>query len=445
MRVSVIGLGKLGLCTASCFAAKGTAVTGLDKNKSFIDSLTSRKSPVDETGLDEVLEKAWPNLSFTMDYAEAVSSSDISLIIVPTPSGPDGRFINDYLISAIESLAPALAAKKNFHIIDIVSTVMPGSCDGIFKPLLEKTTGKKVGKDIGLVYNPEFIALGSVIHNFLNPDMVLIGASDSKSSEAVKNLYASMTDSRPRFSTMSLVNAEVAKLSLNCFVTMKISFANELSALCEKIPGADIDDITNALGADTRIGPKYLKGGLGFGGPCFPRDNIAFQMCAGDHGYEANIGPEVVKINKAVVSRVFGFVASAVPKGSRVAVLGLSYKPHTHIIEESQSILLIKKLIDEGYAISVSDPKAIPSAKKELGNTISYSENPYDACNGASAIVLMTNWPEYINLDPRKLAAMAGKTVIFIDTWRSFFHARSTFPRYCAIGRGPDNSITENY
>ena len=206
------------------------------------------------------------------------------LITVPTPSDANGRFSNAYVEAVLDRIAGGLKAKKTFHVVALVSTVMPTTCEHVFVPILEKLTGKVCGRDFGFVYNPEFVALGSVIHDFLHPDMLLIGASDERSAQLCRELYSSVVENDPYYAVMNLTNAEITKLSLNCYVTMKISFANELALICERIPGADVDVVTTAVGADTRVGRRYLKGGLGFGGPCFPRDNLAFQRCAEDAG-----------------------------------------------------------------------------------------------------------------------------------------------------------------
>lgn len=409
MNVSVIGLGKLGLCTASCFAANGVKVIGVDKKTEFISALQNKECPIQETGLNEYINEAWDNFEATEDLSYAIKNSDISLIIVPTPSMADGRFMNKYLEVVLKAMATALKEKDSFHVVDIVSTVMPGSCENIFKPMLEELTGKECGVDFGLVYNPEFIALGSVLQNFLNPDMVLIGASDDKSSSIIKDLYSLMVKSQPQYSIMSLVNAEITKLSLNCYCTMKISFANEISALCENIEGASAAVITNAIGADSRIGKKYIKPGLGFGGPCFPRDNEALQASANEFGYELKLSPQVVAINKAVPNRILKRIMGSVDKKSMVAVLGLAYKPGTHIIEESQSIMLIEALIKEGYAVAVHDPQAMEAAKLKLGNSVDFYSDLDELLKDAVCVVKMTAWQDYDNL------VLEGK--LFIDPW----------------------------
>lgn len=436
MNISVIGLGKLGLCTAACFASKGHKVTGFDKNKYIMDELLSKRCPIDETDLENLLEKSWENLTVTADIENTVLNSEITLIIVPTPSLENGKFTNRYVEDVLNELGPVMKKKKEFHVIDVVSTVMPGSCDKIFKPLLEKLSGRICGRDFGLVYNPEFIALGSVIRNFLNPDMVLIGASDDYSAGLVKKLYMESCDSKPYIATMSLVNGEITKLSLNCFVTMKISFANELTSICERVPDADVDVITDALGADTRIGEKYLKGGLGFGGPCFPRDNIAFQAFAKEMNTEARLGTQVVNINNSVVDRLFNIISNNTDKKGKIALLGLSYKPDTHIIEESQSIMLARKLVDADYIVQLHDPKALNSAEYELGEKVSYYNDPYLCVQNAGAVVLLTNWSIYGQLDWKRIGDLTENKPLLLDSWRVLKKVNKDKFRYIALGLG---------
>lgn len=438
MKVSVIGLGKLGLCSAACIAVSKINVVGVDLNSSTLDSLNQKKCPIDEPDLPELLDQSWSHLKFTQSTVEAVLQTDLTLIIVPTPSGDNHEFINDYILSSLKEIAQAIKEKDDFHVVDVVSTVMPGTCNEVFLPFLEKETGKTCGQDFGLVYNPEFVALGSVIKNFLNPDMVLIGASDKKSSKIVENLYRLTTLNNPKYHHMSLVNAEITKLSLNCYVTMKISFANELASICEKVPGSNVDDITNALGADKRISSKYLSGGLGFGGPCFPRDNLAFQAFAKKYGLNAVLGTGVVSINNSIVQRLVHLIQSKAAKGSKVSILGLSYKPDTVVIEESQSMMLANELSKGKYDVHVHDPKAIEAAKKVLKDTVSYHEDVYESMQGSQVIVYMTTWNEYQNLDWKRISNQADNAVILIDCWRELKEQiQNVNIVYIPLGVGP--------
>lgn len=436
MNISLVGLGKLGLCSAACFASKGHHVIGVDLEDGHIDALNDGQCPVDETGLAALLETCRSRLEFTTDYERAVRCTDITLIIVPTPSDAEGRFSNAYVEAVLDRIAPAMKVKKAFHVVDVVSTVMPTSCERIFRPKLEEGTGKTCGRDFGLVYNPEFIALGSVIHDFLHPDMLLIGASDERSARAVSELYSATVENRPHYALMELTNAEITKLTLNCYVTMKISFANELAAVCENIPGADVDVVTSAVGSDSRVGRRYLKGGLGFGGPCFPRDNLAFQRCAEDADIQVHLSPRVVNVNGEVVNRLFTMVSEHAPSGSIVALLGLSYKPGTHIVEESQSVMLAAELLDAGYVVRMHDPKALRIASEMLQGRGTYCDDPYDAVSGASVVVMLTNWPEYDRLVIDKLEQRAGPSPLLVDCWRIYRNAPFKKFAYRALGTG---------
>ncbi len=436
MELSVVGLGKLGLCTAAYFASKGHRVTGVDKSNYLVSELGQKRCPIRETGLAELLETAWGNFSVTTEIADGVRHSDITLVIVPTPSGPDGGFSNEHVEAVLHRIGPVLASTGEFHVVDVVSTVMPGSSEGVFKPLLEQLSGKVCGEDFGLVYNPEFIALGSVIHDFSRPDMVLIGASDERSAQMVEQLYLSSCENRPRIAKMSLLNGEISKLSLNCFVTTKISFANELSNICERIPGADVDAITEAIGFDSRVGGKYLRAGMGFGGTCFPRDNAAFQTFTMNVGYEAKISRATVAVNDMVVEKLYGLIKAYAPDAANVALLGLSYKQGTHVIEESQSIMLANRLIDAGYSVNVHDPAALEDAAEALGPAVEYWSDPYECVRGADAIVLLTRWPAFKELDWERIESSAKDGCVLLDSWRELVSRKFTKFNYIGLGLG---------
>ncbi|MFZ2089263.1 MAG: nucleotide sugar dehydrogenase [Desulfobaccales bacterium] len=438
MRISVFGLGKLGLCTAACLAVTGHQVTGFDANPQVLAALQAGQNPIQETGLDELLIRARPNLKFSHDPKAIVRDTEISLIIVPTPSLPDGRFSTRSVEAVLGSIGPVLRHKNTFHVVAVVSTVMPGSGDQIFKPLLEGFSGKTCGRDFGLVYNPEFIALGSVIHNFLNPDLVLIGASDARAGNLIRELYRSSCHSQAHIAVMSLINAEITKLSLNCFVTMKISFANELAALCEQVPGAEADVITQALGADSRIGGKGLKSGLGFGGPCFPRDNLAFQAFAQETGHEVRLAPQVVKVNQGIPERLARLLRRQVRADSPIALLGLAYKPETPVVEESQAVILAQALAKAGFKVQVHDPQALDQAREVLGDKVKYGATPHACVQDAAAVVLLTNWPQYARLDWPALATLAGPAPLLLDCWGTLRGKDVGSFRYRCLGMGPE-------
>src|SRR6266852_2960553 len=287
--VSVVGLGKLGAPMAACFAASGFTVHAVDVNPQKLEAISRGVPPVHEPGLAELLAESGGRLSATNDIEAAVSASDATFVVVATPSEPDGGFSLRYAIPSCESIARAIRTKSTYHLVVIPSTVMPGSMGGPIKSALEHASGKRCGVDFGLCYNPEFIALGTVIRDFYNPDFLLIGESDARAGDFL---------------------AEITKLALNTYITTKISYANMLARLCEKLPDADVNVVTDALGLDSRIGPKYLKGGVSYGGPCFPRDNRAFAALAARSGAFSDLAEATDRFNRAQIKALAEIVKS---------------------------------------------------------------------------------------------------------------------------------------
>jgi UDPglucose 6-dehydrogenase len=330
-----------------------------------------------------------------MDISKAVAESDITFIIVPTPSMGDGSFTNQYILNVLSEMVPLLKEKMGFHIINIVSTVMPGTCEKEFIPYLEHQTGKKAGVDFGLAYNPEFIAIGSVINNFLNPDLVLIGGSDDRTCQTLVEVYKKTCLNSPYMGVTSLTNAEITKLSINCYCTMKISFANNLGMICDMIPGASASEITGILGHDSRIGNKYIKPGLGFGGPCFPRDNEAFIKFAKDVGGYSGLQEAVVSINRKKTDQAVEKILKAAELvGDKVAVLGLSYKPATYLTERSQSVDIITALSDCGR---LSDLRAYDPMAKMNGKWV-FADSLQSCVSGMNVAAILTPWPEFFDM-----------------------------------------------
>ena len=238
IRACVIGLGKLGSPLAACLAAKGLTVIGVDNDPRKIEAINQGQAPVHEPGLDELLTQTQGRLSAIDDVEAAIRQTDISFIVVSTPSDPAGGFSLRYVDPVCHAIGRALAAKDAYHAVCLTSTVMPGTTGGPVREILEKASGKRVGADFGLCYSPEFIALGSVIRDFLNPDMLLIGESDSRAGDFLQSLYAQVCENKPAIARMAFVNAEITKLAVNTYVTTKISYANMLARICEQLPGA---------------------------------------------------------------------------------------------------------------------------------------------------------------------------------------------------------------
>src|SRR5258708_5056180 len=268
---------------AASYASRGFTVLGVDINQQFVDALNLGKAPVQETNLQQYINENKERLSATVDYKSAVVGSDITFIIVPTPSESAGGFSIKYVLNAAEEIGKALAEKNSFHVVVLTSTVLPKDSEDYIIPALEKASGKKCGQDFGFCYSPEFIALGSVIRDLLNPDFFLVGEFDKKSGDILEEFYRQINEKAP-VKRMTIPSAELAKISLNHFLTMKITFANMLAEVAENIPGVNVDSVVGAIGQDRRIGHHYLKPGLVFGGPCFPRDNRAFAYMAAKRG-----------------------------------------------------------------------------------------------------------------------------------------------------------------
>ncbi len=419
MKLSVIGLGKLGACTAACFAHKGFETLGVDISKAFVKAFNEGYAPLYEPGLDELIKGSRDKLSATMDYDRAVKETEVSFLIVPTPSREDGHFSNAYLEEALTELARALGkAKKAYHLIVITSTVSPGALEKELIPLIERESKLKLNRDFGICYNPEFIALGSVIHDFLNPDMVLLGESDARAGQLLASIYEKVCETDPHYARMSLASAEVTKISLNSYVTMKISFANTLAQICENIPGANIDDVTGALGADKRIAPYYLKGGLSYGGPCFPRDNKAFAAFAEELGVDAQLARATDAVNGVQVERLADKIADLLPQAPKqaVSILGLSYKPKTRVIEESPSIKIIEALLKrEDVVINVYDPLALENTKAHFGDKVRYAASAEECVGAAPICVLATPDAAFKAIQP---GWSRFSPTIVLDCWR---------------------------
>ncbi|MGH7108677.1 MAG: nucleotide sugar dehydrogenase, partial [Acetobacteraceae bacterium] len=320
--------------------------------------------------------------------------------------------------------------------VNITSTVMPGSTGGPIRAALEEASGRRVGKTIGLTYNPEFIALGSVVRDLSHPDMVLIGESDPRAGAMLESLYRGLVGEAKTIQRMNWVNAEIAKISVNTFVTTKISYANMLAELCEKLPGADVEVVTDALGKDSRIGPKYLKGALGYGGPCFPRDNVAWSALARSLGAGAEIAQATDAVNRRQVERVVALVRASRPPEASVAVLGMAYKPGTPVIEQSQGVMIAERLTEAGYRVLLSDPLALEHTAAALGEGAVAVSDPASAIAHADVVVIAAPMPAYAALRAEHFATRGARKTV-IDCWRILDSGIADVAQVTAIGRGP--------
>jgi UDPglucose 6-dehydrogenase len=416
MRISVVGLGKLGAPLMAVLASRGFEVCGVDVNETAVSKINAGLPPVQEPRLQELLAEHRTRIRATTDWQAGIWDTDVTCIMVPTPSGGDGAFKNDHVLHAIENIGRVLRHKPGYHLVVVHSTTMPGSIDRPIRQRLERVSGRAVGDGVGLCYNPEFVALGNVVEGLLRPDFVLIGESDERAGTLLGQICRKVVGPSVPISRMNCINAELAKISVNTFVTMKISFANMLAEICEGLDDADADIVTGAIGQDTRIGGKYLRAGTGYGGPCFPRDTIAFAAAAGFVGVDATAAMAAHTINQRQIARLLRLVDAQAQPGDTVAVMGLSYKPGTDVVEQSQGVMLAAALAHAGYRVIAHDPLAIDPTRAVLGTAVSFAATPQEAARVANVVAIMVPWPEYREFFGSWRGAVATRAII--DCWR---------------------------
>lgn len=410
--VSIVGLGKLGSPMAAVLANGGVNVIGYDVRPEVVGAVNAGVAPVDEVQLQSYIDSNRGRIRATSDLAEAINSSEVTFVIVPTPSDDDGVFTNAYVEAALRQIGSALRAKNGYHNVVVSSTVMPGSMAGPLREAIESASGRKVGKDLGFCYNPEFIALGSVIRDMESPDVILIGESDAAAGDQLEAIHATYLRSRPVVRRMNWVNAEITKIAINTFVTTKISFANMVSGLCDTLEGAESDVVTAAVGSDTRIGSKYLKGAVAYGGPCFPRDNKAFAVLGRRQGVPMDLAEATDTINDWQTDRLVGVVRGVCEPGSLVAVLGMAYKAGTAVCEASQGVSLANRLHAEGFVVKASDPAAFSGDQPPaLVAGIATTSDHATAIANVAAIVVTTPWENY------KQLSCDSETILLVDPW----------------------------
>lgn len=437
---TVIGLGKLGAPLAACLASKGLRVIGVDADPQKVEALRAGRAPISETGLESLIGANRERLSATASVEDAVAASEITFIVVGTPSEPSGGFSLRHVLPVCEAIGRALRTKNEFHIVVLTSTVLPGMTGGPVKSKLEEVSGKKCGRDFGLCYSPEFIALGSVIHDFLNPDFVLIGESDARTGGILQELYQHVCDSKPAIARMNFANAEITKLAVNTYVTTKISFANMLARICERVPGGNVDIVTGALGLDTRIGGKYLKGAVGYGGPCFPRDNHALAALAREVGAPADLAQATDQFNRAQVQWLAALVEQHTASGGSVGILGLTYKPQTDVVVEAVGFLLAQELIKRGFRVNAFDPAGMPNARLALGDSLEFAASAEACIRLSDLIVVATPWKEFIELPAEKWSG-ADREKTVVDCWRALKLSDKTAGiRYIGLGSSPERA-----
>lgn len=394
MKVSMIGTGYVGLVTGLCFCELGHEVVCIDIIDDKVDMVNAGVPPIFEIGLEELLRKhlAEGHFHASAEYDE-VLQTDVTFICVGTPSYEDGSLDLRYVKDAADDLGTLLRRKRTRHTVVLKSTVPPTTTEQFVAPILQKRSGKKIGKTIGLAMNPEFLREGSAIKDFLHPDRIIIGASDPRSMQVVRGLYGSF---HCPILEVTPTTAEMIKVANNAALATRISMINEIGNVCKAL-GIDAREVAKGIGMDARIGPAFLKAGAGFGGSCFPKDVKGFIAQAKHLGLEPRIMQSVIDVNEAQPLHLIALLEKHMKlRGKTIAMLGLAFKPETDDVRESRSFPVIELLLRKGAGVKVHDPKAMANFKQFLPD-IHYSESAKACVKGADAVLIMTEWPEYSN------------------------------------------------
>jgi UDPglucose 6-dehydrogenase len=398
--IGVIGTGYVGLVTAAGFAELGSDVWCVDIDAEKVAALQRGEVPIYEPGLEELLVRNSGRLKFSTDLSGALEHARLLFVAVGTPPTYSG----DADLSAVNAVVDAIPASDERALV-MKSTVPCGT--GVALKRIFAAQGKG---GLGYVSCPEFLKEGSAVADFMSPDRVVVGDDGSWSGDAVIDLYAPLNAPVVR---TDIASAEMVKLASNAFLATKISFINEIANVCEQT-GADVVEVARGMGLDDRIGPKFLQAGIGFGGSCFPKDVDALKQLAGNSGYHFQLLTAVIEVNELQKRRVIGKLHKHLGGlvGKRIALLGLAFKPNTDDMREASSLVLSARLNADGASVSAYDPIAEDEARK-LVSGITYADSPLNAVAGADAVVLVTEWPEFIDLDWRAVAeAMHGELVI---------------------------------
>ena len=435
-KIAVIGLGKIGFPLAVCLAHKGCTVVGVDADPTRLATIRLRRSPIDEKDVRQLLRRVGRRLTLEMDTEKAIFLADATFLVLPTQQADAGGFTPEHLLSACKTIGRVLAHTKRYHLIVIVSTVLPGWTGGILQTALEHVSGRRAGIDFGLCYWPAFVALGKTVEGFLAPDFTLIGESDPVAGMRLERLITRKREQPSPIVRTNFVNAELAKLALNTYVSTKISFANLLAQMCEPLPGANVDVVTSVLELDRRVGRGYLTAGLSYGGPCFPNDVPAFAAVARELGAPDALADATDVVNKEVISRLFGLIQRTTPRDCTVGICGVSFKPDTGASDGSPGLLIAEQLEAAGYSVLVYDPHSKGHAG-EWKNRFKAAGSFEDCIRRSATIVLALPDDEFSRLDPEFLRSHGGRRTV-IDCWRILDPEKlAAVVHYHALGLGP--------
>jgi len=409
VKIAVVGTGYVGLVTGTCLAETGNQVICVDINEKKVKMMKEGKLPIYEPGLELLFTRNinQDRLHFTSNLAEALEESAIIFLALPTPPGGDGAADLSYVLGAAKDIAKLI---KEYKVIVTKSTVPVGTADKITAVLQEHTN-----IEYAVVSNPEFLREGVAVEDFMKPDRIVIGTLDERARKLMGELYAPYVRQGNPIIYMDQRSSELTKYAANSFLATKISFMNEIANLCELV-GADVDMVRRGIGADDRIGRRFLFSGIGYGGSCFPKDVQALAKSAKENKYDFKILNAVMDVNDTqrtiLVQKIKNYYKGNL-KGKRFAIWGLAFKPETDDIREAPALYIIDELLKEGAVLSVFDPEAMENIKGLVGDKINYADNQYDALEGADALLILTEWSVFRTPDFEQLDSKLKTRVIF--------------------------------
>jgi UDPglucose 6-dehydrogenase len=432
MKIAVIGTGYVGLVTGTCLSETGNVVTCVDIDQEKIEFLKQGKVPIYEPNLDAFIERnvAANRLRFTTQLKEGIQDAEIVFLALPTPSGADGQADLKYILQVAEELGPLL---EKYTVIVDKSTVPVGTAEKV-----QKAIAKHAKSEFSVVSNPEFLREGFAVQDFMKPDRIVIGSTDPRAIEAMEHLYKPYVMQGNPIVVMDEKSAELTKYAANAFLATKITFMNEIANFCEKV-GADVDHVRMGIGADDRIGKRFLFPGMGYGGSCFPKDVQALSHSGKLEGYSFEIIDAVMRVNDQQKTILFPKIQAYFSEnlsGKKLAIWGLSFKPDTDDIREAPALYLIDKLLEAGALLTVFDPEAMPNVKRIYHDRLTYAVSEYEAIQNAEALVICTEWAVFRSPDFSKLTQELKNKVIFDG--RNVFekaHVLSHGFEYFSIGR----------
>jgi UDPglucose 6-dehydrogenase len=432
MQISVIGTGYVGLVTGACFAEFGVNVLCMDNDDKRIARLEKGDVPFYEPGLTELVAKGISHgrLNFTAELTRAVDHGEVIFIAVGTPPRKDGSAD----LSFVEEVGRGIAGKMASYKVIATKSTVPVGTGSLLHKVITSTQTKKIAFDV--VSNPEFLREGSAIEDFMRPNRVVIGSDSERAVALMKDLYRPLYLIETPFVVTDVPTAEMVKYASNAFLATKISFINEIATLCERV-GADVQTVAKGMGLDQRIGSKFLHAGPGFGGSCFPKDLAALVQMGENAGYPMQIAAAAAAVNAQQRSRMIAKIANALGglKGATIGILGLSFKPNTNDLREAPALSIAQELMEQGSIVQAYDPAALEEASRALTGIIP-CQNTYETARGADALVLITEWNEFRNLDFAKLKSVMRRPIL-IDLRNVYEPGRVTqfgF-RHVSVGR----------